>query len=488
MPDRKAVPVAKSGLHMIALCFLCMPWVFSCEPSPENSSRPELPKVDASLPDSTSIDALPPQASNPERSNQRAEDWPGFLGLHRDGKSPETGLNWAWKDAQPKTVWSRPLRGGYGIGSVANGKYFQLDGNGTQASLICLKAETGEELWNFEYRMEYEDMYGFDNGPRCSPVIDEDRVYILGVEGMLHCLKAETGEKIWEVDTTSKFHVMQNFFGVGSSPVVHGDLLIVMVGGSPADAPPLRPGQLDEAKPAGSAIVAFDKRTGEIRYTSIDDLASYASPVIATINDRLTGLAFCRNELHAFDPGTGKPLWSFPWRARKYESVNASTPVVSGDRVLITESYGPGGVLLDVSGEKPAMVWQDENIRNQRLSCHWCTPIVVDGFAYACHGENVNGAELRCIELATGEIKWSQAGLGRCSLTYADGQLVCMADSGSLFVVRANPEQFELTTQYLPVNRDSAFAPPCYAAPILSHGLLYVRDARRVTCLDLRTR
>jgi outer membrane protein assembly factor BamB len=151
------------------------------------------------------------QSPVPIRESQNENDWPGFLGLNRDGKSSETGLNWDWADGKLPVVWTRPLTGGYGIGSVADGRYFQFDGDGDQARLLCLNARTGEEIWKFEYPTAYEDMYGFDNGPRCSPVIDEDRVYIFGVEGMLHCLNTKTGEKIWAVDTARQFNVAQNF-------------------------------------------------------------------------------------------------------------------------------------------------------------------------------------------------------------------------------------------------------------------------------------
>ena len=415
------------------------------------------------------------------------EDWPDFLGKRRDGKSAETGLNWDWTTQPPQVVWSRPLLGGYGIGSTAGGRFFQLDGDGDRSVLLCLNAETGEELWRHEYAMAYEDMYGFDNGPRASPVIDEDRVYTLGVEGMVHCFDAVQGQVLWSLDTTKRFHVRQNFFGVGSTPLVYRDLLLVMVGGSPAEGATSPPQTLSDVAPNGSGIVALDKRNGEIRYQTIDDLASYASPIVAPLNGRPTGLAFCREGLHAFRPESGEVLWFFPWRARKYESVNASTPVVTDLGILLTESYGPGGVLLRLVDGSPQVIWRDENIRAQRLSCHWCTPVVHEGFAYACHGEKPSQAELRCVELATGEVRWSQVRLGRCNLSYADGHLICLSEGGQLFAVRATPERFELAARWAPEASSVSLRPPCYAAPVISRGRLYLRDARALYCLEMRS-
>lgn len=417
------------------------------------------------------------------------EDWPDFLGQHRDGKSSETGLNWDWSGAKLKLLWSRPLLGGYGIGSTAAGRYYQLDGDGQQSIVHCWNAESGEPLWQYTSATSYQDQYGFDNGPRASPVIDLDsvQVYTIGVEGRVLCLDAANGEVRWSLDTQQQFDVPQNFFGVGSTPLLVGDLLLLLVGGSqPPATPAQRIRSLDDAVPNGSGIVAVDKRTGAVRYQTIDDLASYASPIVADLNGQPTGLAFARSGLHAFQPDTGQVLWSFPWRARKYESVNASTPVVDGGRILLTESYGPGGVLLRVDAGQPQVVWRDANVREQRLSCHWCTPLVIDGFAYACHGEKPAECELRCVELASGEVRWSQGQLGRCNLTYVDGHLLGLTDGGSLFAVRANPEKFELVARWDPRPQGIALRPPCYAAPIVSRGLLYLRDANRVYCLEMR--
>ena len=418
----------------------------------------------------------------------QGQDWRGFLGPNQTGKSPEMGFEWNWNKTPPKLLWSQESPGGYGIGSVANGKYYHFDRIDDVERLRCLDAADGKEIWKFEYATAYQDMYGFDNGPRCSPVVDEDRVYIFGAEGKLHCLATSSGELVWMVDTAKEFKVIQYFFGVGSTPIVHGDLLIAMIGGSPATEDAEGRGiRIDAAETNGSAIVAFDKKTGEVRYKTIDDLASYASPIVADVGGQSIGLAFCRERLHGFDPLSGHAKWSFPWRARKYESVNASTPAMSGDQVLITESYGPGGALLDIAGAEPKVVWQDGNVRDQRLACHWCTPIIIDGFAYASHGEKVNESELRCVEVATGKVRWRESGLGRLNLLYADGQLICLAEFGSLIVVQANPEKFQLTTKYA-VPDLKKFSAPCYAAPILAHGRLYFRDARRVYCFELPQR
>ncbi len=125
---------------------------------------------------------------------------------------------------------------------------------------------------------DYRDTIGYDNGPRCAPVIDQDRVYTFGVEGMLHCLNLSDGKLLWKVNTTEKYGVVQNFFGVGSTPIIEGKLLLVHIGGSPAGSAPSSPERLDEIKPNGSSIVAFDKLTGTEVYRTA--MISPVTPVL----------------------------------------------------------------------------------------------------------------------------------------------------------------------------------------------------------------
>src|SRR5262249_18508370 len=154
-----------------------------------------------------------------------------------------------------------------------------------------------------------------------------------GAEGMLHCLKAADGKLIWKIDTAERFGVIQNFFGVGSTPVVEGELLIVQIGGSPEESKAAPPGRLDQVVGHGSGIVAIHKLTGKVRYQITNELASYASPVLSTIDGRRWCFVFARGGLVAFDPASGKVDFEFPWRAPILESVNASNPVVVGDEV-----------------------------------------------------------------------------------------------------------------------------------------------------------
>ena len=350
-------------------------------------------------------------------------DWPRFLGPTADSKSPETGIVTDWGPSGPPVVWHRKLGTGYGIGSVSQGRFFQFDRYGDQARLTCLDSRTGELLWKFEYPTDYVDMLGYNNGPRSSPVIDEGLVYIFGAEGMLHCIRAEDGQLVWKVDTAKKFAVVQNFFGVGSTPVVEGDLLIVIIGGSPPESQDAGRFDLDRAQGNGTGIVAFDKRTGAVKYAITDELASYSTPQLATIGGRRWCFAFARGGLVGFDPLSGEVDFHYPWRARLRDSVNASTPVVVGDEVFISECYGPGSTLLRVEPGVCEVVWRDPPTRNKAMQLHWNTPIYHEGYLYGSSGRHSGDAQLRCIEWKTGKIQWSQPRLRRGCLRHLAGDL-----------------------------------------------------------------
>jgi outer membrane protein assembly factor BamB len=409
-------------------------------------------------------------------------DWPRLLGPAADGCSTETGLLAPWPKAGLLQLWACPLGVGYAPPSVAAGNLYHFDRSGDMVRLTRRDAATGTETWKVEFPTAYEDQYGYEPGPRAGPVIDGDRVYVYGADGLLACVST-TGKVVWQLDTRAAYRFHQNFFGVGSVPWVEGNLLLVAVGGSP---PGPRPTDLRQARPNGSCVVAFDKLTGQERWRVGDDLASYASPTVATIAGKRTGLYFARGGLLGFDPATGAERFRFPWRARTLESVNAANPVVVGDRVMLTECYGPGAVLLDLSGP-PRAIWSDalREAEDKAMLAHWATPVHHNGFVYGSSGRHANEADLRCIDLATGAVKWVERRTTRCTLLKADGHLISLGEGGELRLIRLNPERYEEVSRW----EMPSLGYPCWAPPVLSDGRLYVRGrgdgGNRLVCLKL---
>ncbi|HTU24725.1 MAG TPA: PQQ-binding-like beta-propeller repeat protein, partial [Pirellulales bacterium] len=434
-------------------------------------------------------DKAPPPAVI-ARKRLAGDDWPHFLGPTGDNQSAERGLEPKWPDDGPKIIWQTMLGTGYASPVVSEGRLFQFDRVGGRARLRALESETGKFLWQFDYPSEYVDLYGYDNGPRASATVDEGRVYIFGAEGMLHCVDAHTGKPIWKVDTAADFGVVQNFFGVGSTPVVFGDLLIVQIGGSGAQG--ATASGVEQALPDGTGVVAFDKRTGKVKYKLGDELASYSSPALAEVGGRPWCFVFARGGLLGFDPAKGTLDFRFPFRAAKLESVNASNPVIVGDQVFVSETYGPGSALVKFRAGAYDVVWSDaDRPRRKSMQAHWSTAIHRDGYLYGSSGRHDTNAELRCIELATGKVLWSEPDLTRTTLLYVDGYFVSLGEKGTLRLIKVTPEKYEEAAQATLVEKEGTFGPtpllkfPAWSPPILSHGLLYVRGAGRLVCVEL---
>ena len=417
-----------------------------------------------------------------------ASDWNDFLGPERNGKSQEKIDIVPWGETGPPVVWHKRIGVSYGAPVVADGRLFMFARHGNMARLTCMESDTGAEHWRFEYPTDYEDMYGYNNGPRSCPVVDEDRVYTFGAEGMLHCLSVSDGELLWKIDTAARFNVTQNFFGAASTPVVEGDLLIAQIGGSPFGTPKDPWASNGKPPPNGTGIVAFNKKTGEVVYKISDELASYASPIMATIDGRRWGFMFARGGLVGFEPTTGKIDFSYPWRCPKIESVNASSPVVADDLVFISESYEIGSSVLQVYPGGYRVVWQDSpRSRNKSMRLHWNTAIHHEGYLYGCSARHSSGADIRCVEFKTGEVRWTQRVNERASLLWVNDYFIYLGERGRLMLLKCTPEKMDILSETIPRDKNGRqfIEYPAWAGPVVSNGLLYVRGDDRLICFSL---
>jgi outer membrane protein assembly factor BamB len=208
--------------------------------------------------------------------------------------------------------------------------------------------------------------------------------------------------------------------------------------------------------------------------------------VIRTIDGKRTGVYFARGGLLGFDPQTGTKRFHFPWRAKIEESVNAANPVVVGDHILMTECYGVGAALVEVKNGAARPVWTDNDKEryDKSLMSHWCTPIHVGGHVYGSSGRHDTDADVRCVELATGDVKWTVRRTSRCTFTLVDGHLVGLGEYGELFLFRPRLERYDEVSRY----RVTELSYPCWAPPVISDGRMYVRGKERLLCLELTAR
>lgn len=420
-------------------------------------------------------------------------DWPGFLGPLGTGITTEKGIT-PWKADGPAVLWSLNIGEGYSAPIIVQGRCIIFDRVQNQVRCRSLDAATAREQWKFEYTSSYQDKYNYDGGPRACPVTDGQHVYLHGPDGMLHCITLAEGKLVWKLDTFTTFGVIQNFFGVGSTPVLDGSKLIVHVGGSPPGSDRKSFDQLISNK---SAIVAVEKATGKVLYQCGNDLASYASPQVVRLQGKKVGLIFAREGLLGFDPDLGRELFHYPFRARMLESVNVSNAVVDQDQILLTESYAVGSTLLKYDQQKVEPVWTAvARRREQGIGAHMNTPILLDGYVYGCAGRHPNEADLRCMEWATGKVTWREQPklgdyqAGRGTLTCVDNHLLYLAEEGVLFLLKPNPKKYEQLAVWdgrQPAKAGAAqptLPEPSWAAPVVSHGRIYLRGQGRLVCLQ----
>jgi outer membrane protein assembly factor BamB len=243
-------------------------------------------------------------------------------------------------------VWQKDVGSGYSAPSIL-GTHLVLHHRLKDEEVVeCFDAATGNPLWRHSNPSSFADPFGYNNGPRCTPLLTPDFCYTFGAEGRLVCLELASGKLVWQRETAKDWSVPEPFFGVGSTPLLEGDKLVVMVGGQP-----------------NSTVVAFDARTGKTlwenvgqtnwqgvrtigwrgeapyQWTGEEKLASYSSPVAATIHDRRHVLCFTRQGLVSLNPTNGAVYFSRWFQSAVNESVNAMCPVVWNDLVLISGAY-----------------------------------------------------------------------------------------------------------------------------------------------------
>jgi len=389
-------------------------------------------------------------------------DWPQFMGPNRNGVSADSV---ALADALPEDGlakgWSHKLGAGFAGPIVTGERCLIFHREGTTARLESLHAKTGKAEWSFDYQTGYVDQFGFDPGPRSTPTVVDDRVFIHGVEGTLHAVDLKTGKALWKHDLAKDFNSPPGFFGRSSSPLVVGDKVMVDIGGR------------YRGKPA--TLVAFDVKTGKVTWTAGEGEADYGAPMLLQVpSDSPTALFFVRNGFLGVDPANGMVRFQEPFRSRINASVNAASPVVVGERFFLSSCYDVGAGVWEWDEGKLRSVYKKQGV----LDCHFNTPVYFEGHLYGFHGRQETGQELRCLELNTGEVKW-KAPLPAGSVTIADGKLLVLTERGELLVGKASPSAWQI--HY----RAQVGGAETRALPAIAGKYFYVRDKRQLSCVQL---
>lgn len=390
-----------------------------------------------------------------------AADWPQYRGPAVDGITPEK-IPTAWPTEGPKVQWKATLGPSFGSFAVDGGKAFcfiqrAVDGKDREVA-IALDAETGKELWAVPLGEPVYDKQGGD-GPRSTPTVDGKRVYFLGAYQILTCLDAETGTQIWQHDLVKEFGGKVIQWKNAASPLLEGDLIFVNAGG------------------AGEALLAFHKADGKVAWKGEDDGATHSSPVPATIHGVRQVIFYTQSGLVSVTPQSGKVLWRYPF---PYKTSSASSPVVWNDIVYCSAAYGVGAGACQVTKDGGTFSAK-ELWRNKDLPNHWTSPVCKDGYLYGIYGHGkANTAPLKCIDIKTGEEKWSRDGFGGGGATVLDGagNVLAQCDRGPLVLVNAKPDNYQ------ELARAQIYGGQCWSMPVISGGKIFARNTKEGFCLD----
>ncbi|HKQ79748.1 MAG TPA: PQQ-binding-like beta-propeller repeat protein [Blastocatellia bacterium] len=385
-------------------------------------------------------------------------DWPQWRGAERNGLSKDMGLLKQWPSSGPQRNWSISNLGeGFGSIAIRGDRIYVQGTSGSASRIYCLNRADGNTIWSAALGPKVNE--GRGNGPRSTPTVDDDRVYVLTENGDLACLRARDGSPVWRKNILKEFGGSNPGWLISESPLVDGDRLIVTPGGS------------------GAGMVALDKMTGkEIwRAKDISEEAGYSSAIAADVGGVRTVMNFTSRSAVGVRASDGKLMWRNSSAANG--TANCSTPVFADNKVFFTSDYGTGAALLGLSAQNGEVKAQ-ELYFTKDMKNHHGGVVLVNGYIYGFSGTS----GLTCIEFATGKKMWMNRSVGKGSLSYADGMLYLLSEKNVVGLAEANPNAYVEKGRF-PIpdqGKDS------WAYPVVAGGKLYIRDQGTLTTYDVK--
>ena len=378
----------------------------------------------------------------------QAGDWPQILGPQRSGKAAGEKLMAAWPADGPKQLWTTKLGSGYAGPAVVGRRVIVFHRLQSRELVEAIDRDTGKSLWKADFEATYRPGIDPDDGPRCVPLVAGNRVFVFGAAGDLRCVSLDSGKPLWERHLYADYEGDEGYFGAGSTPILAGGRLLVNVGGREA------------------GIVALDPATGRTAWQATDEGASYSSPTLVKQGAKEQAVFITRMNCVLADPATGQVQTLFAF-GRRGPTVNGATPLVLGDKLFVTSSYGVGAQYSTLAGAAAKTVWSADDA----LTSQYATPVEHNGFLYGTHGrEDVGVAELRCVEAATGKVRWTRPGYGVAHVICAGDHLLIVGVAGRLALAKASPARHEELASHELVDDVTR------ALPALSAGRLFVRS------------
>ncbi len=395
-------------------------------------------------------------------------DWHQWRGPGRDGVARNAQFRQDWPKVAPPPLWRVAIGEGYSAPVISKGRLCIMGRQGDQEVCMCLDSATGKELWRYAYEQPFQTHPGARSaglGPKATPTIDGDRVYMLGINGRFHCFDLQSGRLHWSLDFAKDFWGVEKdnegydkwkpFCGLAASPLIDGDRVIVPVGG----------------KKAG-AIAAFDKFTGKLIWKCLDDRSSYASPMLVNLAGVKQVVGFTGIRMIGANAADGKLLWEYPIEIAYEDTI--VTPIVRGDMVLVC-GWDKPATALRITGKdgqfQSTVAWQNRSLRTMVAS-----PVLVGDHLYGFS----DTARILCIDMANGKTVWTSDVVGKfASLVVAEQKLICMNEVGELHVLDLTPRDFARRAKYtLSEHGDT------WAHPAVSGSRVYIKDKQHLMCYE----
>jgi outer membrane protein assembly factor BamB len=385
-----------------------------------------------------------------------AADWPRYRGPNNDGIAEDAKLS----KLSLTQAWKVPVGDSFGQIAVVGNKAFLMAERSGDEVCLCLDAATGKELWATRVDKTIKD--GNGNGPRSTPFIDGKFVYVLGTYLKLMCLDLDSGKEVWSHNLEKEHGAKILTWGSASSPQVIGDVVLV-TGGS-----------------AGKGISAFNKTTGQLAWAKTDEQYTHSTPTVATIKGKLQAICLMKSGFVSVDPANGDVLWTYPISKAASAGAVAASPIVGGkdgDLVFYSIGYNVGGGACRVSNDggkwTAKELWTTSGTKVQTT---WSTAVYRDGYIYGLFGHNADNGPLACLDIETGNIKWSQSGFGsQGGLILSGDKLLVQTVKGDLVLVPAAPDAFK------ELGRTTVLPGKDWTAPTLANNLLFVRNSSAKT-------
>ena len=372
-----------------------------------------------------------------------AADWPHYRGPNMDGSTAEKAT--PWSEDGPKELWRVQVGTGCASMTVVGNRLFTAGYRDGKEVVQCLDIATGKELWSHGWAAKLGD-YLFEGGPRATPTIDGELLYMVGADGHVACLATATGKPVWTKHLVKDFGGKHMDWGFCASPTIDGERVLIDCGGP------------------GASTIALDKKTGATIWKAGDDEPGYGSVVLGAVDGKKTAVTFKAGAIVGNAAADGAPLWRFEWET-PYK-INAVTPLIVGDLIVFSSAYNHGAAALRVKDGKPERVWFTKDLYAQFNS-----PVQFKGALFGIDGEVGKRSALVCLDVQTGDEKWRARNVKNGSLILAGDRLLILTEVGELVLADASAAAFK---ELAP--RKKILPGRCWVQPVLVNGVLFCRN------------